>query len=280
MDSVKIGGEIPVSRVGLGAMRLAGENVWGPYPDEPAGRKFLQDSVEAGINLIDTADVYGPHVNELLIHDALYPYREGLTISTKGGLVRGGVPFATVHPIGHPSYLWQSAMLSARRLGLERIDLYYLHTGFAQDVPFSTQIETLAAIRDEGLIRFIGLSNVSVEQFNEANRITPIAAVTAQFNVLERSNEPLLKAVEAEGALFVPWQPLSLSNPALPATDVRGPGHVQSVLNPIAERHGATQSQIALAWLLQHNDAIVPIPRKHEHRARAPEPGRDGHLAV
>src|ERR1700734_4377992 len=179
---ITIGGDLRVRRIGYGAMQLTGEQVWGPYPDHGHAIEVLRGVVDSGINLIDTADVYGPHDNELLIREALHPYPEGLVIATKGGFVRGGFDYSTLDAVGNPNYLRQSARMSARRLGLDAIDLYYLHSGRAIDTPFETQIETLAALRDEGLIRHIGLSNVTVEQLRVAQTIVEIAAVTAHFH--------------------------------------------------------------------------------------------------
>lgn len=257
-DTVVIGGDIKVGRVGLGAMRLTGDNLWGPYPDQDAAVQFLRDAVDAGVTLIDTADVYGPHTNEQLIHDALFPYPPGLVIASKGGLVRGGRELV-LDAIGNPVYLRQAAHLTARRLGVERIDLYYLHTGRATDATFEKQVETLARLRDEGLIRHIGLSNVTVDQFKQAREITQIAAITAHFNVVDRSNEPLLRDAEVNGAIFVPWQPVSLLPPGV-QTDVKGTNEVRTVMERIASLHDATPSQISLAWLLKQSPVMLPVP--------------------
>jgi pyridoxine 4-dehydrogenase len=258
--TITIGRELTVGRIGLGAMRLTGDALWGPYPDEDAGISFLRAAVASGITLIDTADVYGPHTNEQLIHDALHPYPPELVIATKGGFVRGSSDFGSIHAIGAANYLRQAARLSARRLGVERIDLYYLHSGRAIDAPFEEQIETLAGLRQDGVIANIGLSNVTLEQFHTAQGITEIAAVTAHYNVADRSNDPLLRAAETAGAVFSAWQPISLIPPRDQHTDVNGPAHVRSVLEPIARRHHATIAQISLAWLLQKSPAIMPIP--------------------
>ena len=258
--TITVGGDLRVGRIGLGAMRLTGDNLWGPYPDRDAGIGFLRQAVEAGVTLIDTADVYGPHTNEQLIHDALHPYAAQLTVATKGGFVRGSREFTSLQAIGADNYLRQAARLSARRLGVERIDLYFLHSGRATDAPFEDQIATLVGLRDEGVIRHIGLSNVSVEQFDIASTITDIAAVTAHFNIADRTNEPLLRAAEAAGAVFVPWQPVSLIPPRDARTDVGGSAEIRAVIEPIAARYDATGSQIALAWLLHHSPAMTPIP--------------------
>ncbi len=251
--TVTIGGDLTVSRIGYGAMKLTGKQVWGEYPDREGGIALLREAVDAGVTFIDTADVYGPHSNEILIRDALHPYPDGLVIATKGGLVRGGYDYSTLSAIGNPSYLRQSAHLSARRLGVERLDLYYLHSGQATDAPFEEQVATLAALRDEGLIRHIGLSNVTVEQFRAARAITEIAAVTAHYNVAAPAGASMLKAAEEAGIPFSPWHPVSLHE---------GPdtARVMAVLGPIAARHGATPRQIALAWYLHRSPLTLPIP--------------------
>ena len=258
-STITIGGDLEVGRIGYGAMRLTGPDLWGDYPDRPAAIGLLREAVDAGITLIDTADAYGPHTNELLIRDALRPYPEHLVIATKGGFVRGGRELSTIEAIGNRNYLRQCAYLSARRLGVECIDLYYLHSGSATDATFEDQVATLAELRQQGLIRHIGLSNVTVEQLHAAQHIVEIAAVTAHFNVVDRQQTPLLEATLAAGAVFVPWQPVSLLPPGI-ETDTNGPDAVRRAIAPIAARHGATIPQIALAWLLHRSPAILPIP--------------------
>lgn len=257
--ALTLGGDLPTGRIGYGAMRLTGPGLWGPYPDRAAGIAVLREAVDAGVGLIDTADVYGPHSNELLIREALHPYPEDLVIATKGGFVRGGRDLSTISAIGNPQYLRQSAHLSARRLGVDRIDLYYLHSGYARDASFEDQVGTLAELRAEGAIRHIGLSNVTPEQLRAARRIVEVAAVTAHYNVVDRHESPLLDAAAEAGAVFSPWQPLSLTPPGEP-TDTGGPDGVRRVLAPIAERHGATTAQVALAWLLARSPAMLPVP--------------------
>jgi aryl-alcohol dehydrogenase-like predicted oxidoreductase len=258
-ELITLGSDLQVGRIGYGAMRLAGPNLWGEYPDREGGVQLLRQVVEAGVTYIDTADMYGPHANELLIREALHPYPERLVIGTKGGNVRGGREFSTIHPIGNANYLRQSAYMSARRLGVEQIDLYYLHSGWATDASFEDQVGTLAEMRQEGLIRHVGLSNVTPDQLRAAGQIVEIAAVMAHFNVVDREHEPLLNAAIEAGVVFVPWQPVSLSAPGA-AIDTGGPEAVRGVLEPIASRHAATISQIALAWLLARSRRIMPIP--------------------
>ena len=250
---ITIGGELSVHRIGYGAMKLTGDQVWGPYPDHDHAIRVLRGVVEAGINLIDTADVYGPHENELLIKDALHPYPEGLIIATKGGFVRGGFDYSTLDAVGNPNYLRQSARLSARRLGLDAIDLYYLHSGRALDAPFEDQVGVLAELRQAGLIRHVGLSNVTLEQLRAAQSIVPIAAVTALYNVTARAGADLLAAAEADRIVFSPWHPVTITDGPLAA-------RAASVLPPIAAAHDATVQQIALAWQLQGSPQALPIP--------------------
>jgi pyridoxine 4-dehydrogenase len=256
---ITLGGDLRVGRVGYGAMRLTGAQGWGEYPDRDGGIALLRQAVEAGVTLIDTADVYGPHTNELLIREALHPYPEDLVIATKGGFVRGGREYSAIDAVGNADYLRQCVYLSARRLGVERIDLYYLHSGWAKDASFEDQVGTLAELRREGMIRHIGLSNVAPDQLRAAREIVDIAAVTAYFNVVDRHEAALLDATAEAGAVFAPWQPVSLTRPGAP-TDVGGPDPVRRVLEPIASRHGATVSQVVLAWLLARSPAIMPIP--------------------
>jgi pyridoxine 4-dehydrogenase len=220
---------------------------------------LLRASVDAGLTFIDTADVYGPHSSEQLIRAALHPYPAGLVVATKGGLVRGGPELSTLDAVGNPNYLRQCAHMSARRLGVEQISLYYLHTPRARDASFEDQVGTLAGLRQEGVIRHIGLSNVSPGQLHAAQQITDIAAVTAHFNVADRQHAGLLEAAAATGVIFCAWQPVSLIQPGI-ATDTAGPGRLRRALAPIAARHGASIPQVALAWLLARSPAILPIP--------------------
>jgi hypothetical protein len=256
---VTLGGDLRVGRVGYGAMRLTGPYLLGDYPDWDGGIALLRGAVEAGVTLIDTADTYGPHSSELLIRDALHPYPEGLVIATKGGMVRGGRELSTLDTIGNPNYLRQCAYMSARRLGVDQLGLYYLHSPWAKDASFEDQIGTLAQLRKEGLIAHIGLSNVTAAQLGAALQITEIAAVTAYFNVAARQDSALLEAAADAGAVFCPWQPVSLIQPGV-QTDTGGPQTIRGVLEPIAARHGATIPQVALAWLLARSPAILPIP--------------------
>jgi pyridoxine 4-dehydrogenase len=250
---ITIGGDLRVNRVGYGAMKLTGDQVWGPYPDNDRAIRVLRGVVDAGVNLIDTADVYGPHTNELLIKEALHPYPEGLVIATKGGFVRGGFDYSTLDAVGNPNYLRQSAQLSARRLGVDTIDLYYLHSGRALDAPFEEQVGVLAELREAGLIRHVGLSNVTLEQLRTAQSIVPVAALTALYNVTARVGADLLAAAEADRIMFSPWHPVT-------TTDGPFASRAAEVLPPIAAAHRASVQQIALAWQLQGSPQAVPIP--------------------
>ena len=250
---ITIGGDLRVNRIGYGAMKLTGAQVWGPYPDHDHAIRVLRGVVDAGINLIDTADVYGPHENELLIKEALHPYLEGLVIATKGGFVRGGFDYGTLDAVGNPNYLRQSAHMSARRLGVDVIDLYYLHSGRAVDAPFEDQVGVLAELRRAGLIRHVGLSNVTLEQLRVAQSIVPVAAVTALYNVTVRVGEDLLAAAEGDQIVFSPWHPVTTTDGPLAS-------RAAEVLPPIAAAHGVGVQQVALAWQLQGSPQALPIP--------------------
>lgn len=252
-EQITIGGDLRVYRIGYGAMKLTGDQVWGPYPDHDHAISVLRGVVEAGINLIDTADVYGPHDNELLIKEALHPYPEGLVIATKGGFVRGGFDYGTLDAVGNPNYLRQSARMSARRLGVDILDLYYLHSGRALDAPFEDQVGVLAELRQAGLIRHVGLSNITLEQLRVAQSIVPVAAVTALYNVAVRTGGDLLAAAEADQIVFSPWHPVTTTDGPLAP-------RAAEVLPPIAAAHGASVQQVALAWQLQGSPQALPIP--------------------
>ncbi len=252
-DNVTIGGDLIVGRIGYGAMQLTGPKVWGEYPDHDRGVELLREVVAAGVTFIDTADVYGPHANEELIREALHPYPEELVIATKGGFVRGGPEYADMGAVGNRLYLRQAAYMSMRRLGLDRIDLYYLHTPTMTDAPFEEIVETLAGMREDGLIRHIGLSNVSAAQLRTAMSITDIAAVTVHYNVAVRLGAEVRQVAEHAGIAFSPWHP-----GAVPGGEDGTPFH--AVLDPLAAKYGATPQQIALAWQLHRTAQALPIP--------------------
>jgi aryl-alcohol dehydrogenase-like predicted oxidoreductase len=252
--TLTIGDDLVVGRLGYGAMRLTGPGMWGEAPDRVGAIALLRRVVQAGVMFIDTADAYGPHTNEVLVHDALHPYPANLVIATKGGFIRGGPDYADFGAVGNREYLRQCAHLSARRLGVERIDLYYLHSPNATDVPFADQVATLAELREQGLIGHVGLSNVSVAQFRIAREIVDIAAVTAHYNLGDRTGADLLAAAEAVGVAFSPWHPTTLADRAADAA------HLRAALDPICARHDATVAQIAIAWLLRRSPLMLPIP--------------------
>ena len=242
-----LGGDLNVHRLGFGAMRITGPGIWGEPEDPDEAKAVLRRAVELGINLIDTADIYGPEVSERLIAVALHPYPEGLVIATKGGLTRPE-PDRLV-PDGRPGHLREACEGSLRRLGVDRIDLYQFHTP-DPGVPFEDSVWTLAQLRDEGKVRHVGLSNVGVRELEIAIDIVPIASVQNRYNLADRSSEAVLQACEREEVGFIPWHPLATGRLARAG----GP------LDEIAARHGATPSQVALAWLLGHSLAMLPIP--------------------
>ncbi|MFW6776034.1 aldo/keto reductase [Nocardioides sp. CPCC 205120] len=245
--SYRIGGDLPVVRLGYGAMQLTGPGVWGPPADREGALAVLRRAVELGVTLFDTADSYGPTVAEELIAEALRPYADDVVIATKAGLLRTG-PDAWV-PLGHPSYLRQQCELSLRRLGVEAIDLFQLHR-VDPAYPLEDQVGELAKLREEGKVRHVGLSEVSIAQVEEARAVTEIATVQNLFNLTTRDAEPLLDYCEAEGIGFIPWFPLAT-------------GELSKQDGPLAQAaadHGAEPAQLALAWLLRRSPAVLPIP--------------------
>jgi aryl-alcohol dehydrogenase-like predicted oxidoreductase len=253
--TVTIGGDLTVGRIGYGAMQLTGPKVWGEYPDHDKGISLLREVVASGVTFIDTADAYGPHSNEELIREALRPYPDNLVIATKGGFLRGGPEYTDMGATGAKWYLRQAAYMSMRRLGLDHIDLYYLHTGAFTDTPFEETVETLAGMKADGLIRHIGLSNVTAEQLRTAMSITDIAAVTVHYNVAVRLGAAVREIAEDAGIVFSPWHP-----GAVPGGADGAPFH--AVIDPIAEKHTptATPQQVALAWQLHRTATALPIP--------------------
>jgi pyridoxine 4-dehydrogenase len=246
-DSLLIGGDVEVFRLGFGAMRITGPGVWGDPPDPAGVRELLRHVVERDVNLIDTADSYGPEVSEQLIAEALRPYPENLLIATKGGFERPGP--GRWEPAGRPDRLRRCCEASLLRLGLERIDLYQLHT-VDPKVPIEDSVAALAELQDEGKIRHIGLSNVGVEEIERAQQIVPIVSVQNHYNVGDRSSEDVLRFCQEAGIAFLAYFPLARGALAEPG----------SAVAEIGARHGATPAQVALAWLLQHSPATLPIP--------------------
>jgi pyridoxine 4-dehydrogenase len=242
---VSLGGEISVHRLGFGAMRLTGAGIWGPPKDRQAALAVLRRAVELGVNFIDTADSYGPHVSEELIAEALSPYPAGLVIATKGGWNRPG-PNQWTHD-ATPAHLRKAVEGSLKRLGLDRIDVYQLHIPDPV-VPFEASVETLAQLRNEGKIRLVALSNVTQEHIERARKIVPIVSVQNRYSFADREWDYVVAYCERNAIAFIPWFPL-------------GAGKVAGeVLDRIAHAHSASPTQIALAWLLHRSPIMLPIP--------------------
>ena len=242
----RIGGNIEIHRLGFGAMRITGRGIWGPPDDRAEALRTLKRLPELGVNFIDTADSYGPEVSEELIHEALHPY-EGLLIATKAGLTRSGSDRWT--PNGRPDYLMDQARKSLKKLGVEQIGLWQLHR-IDPKVPRDEQFGAVKAMLDEGIIAHAGLSEVSVADIEEASRVFPVATVQNRYNLVERQSEDVLDYCAAHNIGFIPWYPLAAGNLAKPG----------GVLDGIARKHGATPSQIALAWVLKRSPVMLPIP--------------------
>jgi pyridoxine 4-dehydrogenase len=241
-----VGGDLPVTRLGYGAMRITGPGIWGDPPDRGAAIAVLRRAVELGVDLIDTADAYGPFVSEELIAEALHPY-DGVTIATKGGFVRPGP--GQWEPVGRPAYLRQSVEMSLRRLRVDTIDLYQLHR-IDPLVPTADQLGALDDMRREGKIARIGLSEVSVAEIGEARLSAPVVSVQNQYNLVNRKAESVLEHCEREGLAFLPWNPIAIG--LLAEND--GP------LAAMARQTGHAPSQVALAWLLRRSPVMLPIP--------------------
>lgn len=245
--TIDIGGDLTVNRFGFGAMRLTGEGIWGEPADPEECKRVLRRALELGINLIDTADSYGPEVSERLIAEALYPYPDELVIATKGGLTRPG-PNRWI-PNGRPEHLRAACEGSLRRLRVDRIDVYQFHRPDPQ-VPFEESVGALVELKNEGKIRHIGLSNVNVDQLERAQKLTPIVSVQNRYSLFDRSSEPVLDDCSQEGVAFIPWRPVE-------GGEVISAG---GVLAGIAMKYRATPTQVALAWLLAHSPVMLPIP--------------------
>ena len=245
--TLTIGGDLKVRRIGFGAMRITGRGIWGPPKDEAEAIRVLRRAVELGVNLIDTADSYGPEVSEQLIAKALHPYPAGVVIATKGGLTRSGPDRWTSNC--SPAHLKQACEGSLKRLQIERIDVYQLHTHDSR-VPMEDSIGALAELRAAGKLRHIGVSNFSVTELKRAQKIAPIVSVQNRYNMNDRASDAVIDRCEAEGLAFLPWYPLAVGGIA------RGNSRIEA----IAQRHHATPSQIALAWLLKRSPVMLPIP--------------------
>lgn len=240
------GDPIDVIRLGFGAMRITGPGIWGDPADHATAIAVLREAVELGVNFIDTADSYGPNVSEDLIREALYPY-DGVLIATKGGLTRQGPDEWAA--VGRPEYLRQALQMSLRRLGVDRIDLWQLHR-IDPKVPADEQFDAVRAMQQEGLIRHVGLSEVSVAEVEHAQKYFPVVSVQNLYNVANRASEELLQYSTANNIGFIPWFPLG-------NRELVGP---ESPVSAIAHRLGCTPGQVALAWLLQHSPVMLPIP--------------------
>jgi aryl-alcohol dehydrogenase-like predicted oxidoreductase len=242
-----LGGDLTVHRLGFGAMRITGEGIWGPPRDRDEAIRVLHRAVELDVNLIDTADAYGPNVSEELIAEALYPYPEGLVIATKGGLVRPG-PGEWV-PDGRPAHLREALEGSLKRLRVDVIDVYQLHRPDPK-VPYEESVGALKEMQSEGKIKHIGLSNVDADQLKRAQSIVEIVSVQNRYNLTDRASEYMVNLCEEQGIAFIPWFPLATGELAASGTE----------LDRIASAHDATPAQIALAWLLRRSKTMLPIP--------------------
>jgi len=241
--TITIGGDLTVNRLGFGAMRITGRGIWGEPPDVDAAKAVVRRAVDLGVNFIDTADSYGPEVSENLIAEALHPYPDDLVIATKGGLERTGPGRWPMN--GRPDHLKEACEGSLRRLRLEQIPVYQFHRP-DPSVPFGESIGALLELQRDGKVRHIGLSNVTVEQLRQAERLTTIVSVQNRYNHGDRGSDTVLEVCQEEGLAFLPWAPIQDMDPR--------------TVGEVADRHGATAHQVALAWLLARSPAMVPIP--------------------
>jgi pyridoxine 4-dehydrogenase len=240
-------GELSVHRLGFGAMRLTGSGIWGPPRDRAECIRVLKRALEVGVDFIDTADSYGPYVSEELIREALHPYPAQLVIATKAGMVRTGPD--VWHALGRPEYLRQQCEMSLRRLGVERLDLFQLHR-IDSKVPAAEQFGLLKRLIDEGKVRHVGLSEVSVAELKAARKLVPVVSVQNRYNLTDRAADDVLAYCEANKLGFIPWYPIASGALARPG----------GVLDKLSAATGATPSQLALAWLLRRSPVMLPIP--------------------
>jgi pyridoxine 4-dehydrogenase len=243
----KLGNDLPIHRLGFGAMRLTGKGIWGEPENPEEARRVLRRAVELGINFIDTADSYGPEVSERLIAEALHPYPAGLVIATKGGLTRQGPD--RWEPVGRPEYIQQCVEMSLRRLRLERIDLYQLHR-IDPKVPVEETLGALKELQRQGKIRHIGLSEVSVREIKHARNIVPIVSVQNRYNLTDREHEDVLNYCEEHDLGFIPWAPVASGGLTRP----------RGALDLAATKYKATVAQLSIAWLLHRSPFMLPIP--------------------
>ncbi len=241
-----LGGDLQIHRLGYGAMQITGDGVWGEPKDPDTARAVLKRAVELGVDFVDTADSYGPYVSEDLIREALHPY-DGVTIATKGGLTRSGP--GEWPPLARPEYLVQCVEMSLRRLGVERLDLWQLHRIDAK-VSVEESLGAIKKLQDDGKIRHVGLSEVTVEEIKQCREVVEVVSVQNMYNLVSRKSEDVLDYCEAEGIGFIPWFPIA-------SGDLAKPG---GVLDEISKKHGASPSQLALAWLLRRSPVMLPIP--------------------
>ncbi len=246
-STFSLGGQVEIHRLGFGAMRLTGEGIWGEPKDRESAKQVLRRAVELGVDFIDTADSYGPAINEALIGEALAPYKAGLIIATKAGLTRQG-PNKWL-PVGRPEYLQQEVELSLRYLKLDTIDLWQLHR-IDPKVPVEESLGVIKGLQDQGKIRFVGLSEVSVEQIEQARKVIDIVSVQNEYNITNRKSEAVLSYCEEHGIAFIPWYPVAAGKLAQPG----------GKLDEAAKQHGATVAQLSLAWLLHRSPVVLPIP--------------------
>jgi pyridoxine 4-dehydrogenase len=242
-----IGGDLTVNRLGYGAMRITGDGIWGEPKDREGAKKVLRRAVELGVNFIDTADSYGPEVSEQLIGEALAPYAKGVVIATKAGLTRQG-PNQWL-PVGRPEYLIQQVEMSLRRLKLERLDLWQLHR-IDPKVPVEESLGAIKRLQEQGKIRHVGLSEVKPHEIEQARKVVEIVSVQNQYNVGDRRHEDVVEYCTKHKLAFIPWFPVAAGKLAKPG----------GKLDSVAKAHGATVSQISLAWLLHHSPVMLPIP--------------------
>src|ERR1700677_4665720 len=242
-----IGRDMPVNRLGYGAMRITGEGIWGEPKDVEGAKKVLRRAVELGVNFIDTADSYGPEVSERLIGEALAPYPKGVVIATKAGLTRQG-PNEWL-PVGRPEYLQQQVEMSLRRLKLERIDLWQLHRIDPQ-VPVEESLGVIKKLQEQGKIRHVGLSEVNPHEIDQARKVIDIVSVQNQYNIGDRQHEEVLEYCAKHKLAFIPWFPVAAGKLARPG----------GKLDSVAKAHGVSVSQLSLAWLLHHSPVMLPIP--------------------
>lgn len=243
----KLGGDLEINRVGYGAMRITGDGVWGEPKDREAAKKVLQRAVELGVNFIDTADAYGPAVSEVLIGEALAPYKAGLVIATKGGLTRQG-PMKWL-PVGRPEYLTQQVEMSLRFLKLEQIPLWQLHR-IDPKVPVEESLGAIKKLQQQGKIKHVGLSEVSVKEIEQARKAIEIVSVQNEYNITTRKSEEVLDYCTKENLGFIPWFPVASGKLAQPG----------GKLDELAKKHGATVAQLSIAWLLHRSPVVLPIP--------------------